>query len=108
MNKSSLLLSAAAALCLSLGLASFAADEKKDAGKDAKDAAAKLTPVNKNCPVEGGEVDAKEFVVYKGKKVAFCCAGCDKEFNKDPEKFMKVLADKGDDNTVKKDKEKKS
>jgi YHS domain-containing protein len=103
MKKSNLLLSAviAAALGLLLGLSAFAADEKKDAGKD-KETAKNLTPINKNCPVEGGEIDAKEFVVYKGKKVAFCCSGCDKEFNKDPEKFMKLLADKGDDNTIKK------
>ena len=101
MKKSNLLLSTVAAMCLSLGLSAFAAEEKKDATKD-KEAAKNLAPINKNCPVEGGEIDAKEFVIYKGKKVAFCCAGCDKEFNKDPEKFLKVLADKGDDNTIKK------
>jgi YHS domain-containing protein len=100
MKKSNLLLSAT--LCLTLGFSAFAAEEKKDAAKDPKN----LVAVNKNCPVEGGEIDAKEFVVYKGKKVGFCCAGCDKEFNKDPEKFMKLLADKGDDNTVKKEKAK--
>lgn len=100
MKKSNVILSVA--LCLVLGLSAFAAEEKKDAAKDAKN----LVPINKNCPVEGGEIDAKEFVVYKGKKVAFCCAGCDKEFNKDPEKFMKLLSDKGDDNTIKKEKAK--
>ena len=98
MKKSNVILSAV--LSLALGLSAYAADDKsKDA---AKDAAKDLKPINKNCPVEGGEIDAKEFVIYKGKKVAFCCAGCDKEFNKDPEKFMKQLADKGDDNTIKK------
>jgi YHS domain-containing protein len=96
MKKSNVIL--AAALSLVLGLSAFAAEEKKDAAKDAKN----LVPINKKCPVENEDVDAKEFVVYKGKKVAFCCSGCDKEFNKDPEKFMKLLADKGDDNTIKK------
>ena len=105
MKKPTLILSAL--LALTLGLSAFAADEKKDAAKDAPKDGKSLTAINKNCPVEGGEVDAKEFVVYKGKKVAFCCAGCDKEFNKDPEKYMKELAAKGDDNTVKKGDEKK-
>src|SRR5262245_61066867 len=98
MKKSSLLLSAALALCLSLTLAVIAADEKKDA----KDAAKELKPINKKCPVENEDVDPTKFVIYKGKKVAFCCDGCDKDFNKDPEKFMKLLADKNDDNTIKK------
>jgi YHS domain-containing protein len=43
------------------------------------------------CPVSGDE-----FVVsptspkaeYKGKTYYFCCPGCDKEFAKDPEKFL--------------------
>ena len=82
-------------LSLTLGFSAFAQEKKKDDG-------ASKAPVNKKCPVEGGDIDEKEFVVYKGKKVAFCCAGCDKEFNKDPEKFMKELAAKGDDNTIKK------
>jgi YHS domain-containing protein len=98
MKKSNLLLSAT--LCLALGFSAFAAAEaKKDASKD-------LAPINKKCPVENEDVDPTKFVIYKGKKVAFCCDGCDKDFNKDPEKFMKLLADKGDDNTVKKDKAK--
>jgi YHS domain-containing protein len=100
MKKSNLLLSAT--LCLALGFSAFAADQAKDAPKDSKD----LQPINKKCPVEGGDIDAKEFVIYKGKKVAFCCGGCDKDFNKDPEKFMKLLAEKGDDNTIKKEKAK--
>jgi YHS domain-containing protein len=98
MQKPTLILSSAV-LALTLGLTAFAAEPAK------KDAPA--APVNKQCPVEGGEIDAEQFVVYKGKKVAFCCAGCDKEFNKDPEKYMKELAAKGDDNTIKKGEGKK-
>jgi YHS domain-containing protein len=83
-----------AAVLMTAGLTACAADKEK--------APAAGTPINKKCPVEGGDVDVAHTVVYKGKTVAFCCAGCDKDFNKDPEKYMKVLADKGDDNTVKK------
>ena len=87
-----------AALSVALGLSAFAADKAKDAAKDAKD----LQPINKKCPIQGDDIDPTKFVVYKGKKVAFCCESCDKDFNKDPEKYLKQLADKGDDNTIKK------
>lgn len=70
-------------VCLALGLAcsvSFAADKAKDAKKP--------QPINKKCPVEGGDVDPDSTIQYKGKTIGFCCAGCDKEFEKDPAKFM--------------------
>src|SRR5678816_2843767 len=28
---------------------------------------------------------------YKGKTIGFCCAGCDKDFEKDPAKFMAII-----------------
>jgi YHS domain-containing protein len=47
------------------------------------------------CPVLGGNVNKQVYADYKGKRVYFCCEGCDKEFNKDPEKYMKKLHDAG-------------
>ena len=32
-----------------------------------------------------------DFVEYQGKKVYFCCKGCETEFNKDPEKYVAKL-----------------
>jgi YHS domain-containing protein len=75
------------AVCLVLGLTcslSFAAADK---AKDAK----KPQPINKKCPVEGGDVDPDATIQYKGKTIGFCCAGCDKDFEKDPAKFMAVI-----------------
>lgn len=43
------------------------------------------------CPVLDGPIDKKVFVDYKGKRVYFCCAGCEKEFNKDPNKYLKKM-----------------
>jgi YHS domain-containing protein len=43
---------------------------------------------NKICPVMGGNVDGKTFVVYKGKRYGLCCPGCDKTFLNDPEKYI--------------------
>jgi YHS domain-containing protein len=44
------------------------------------------------CPVTGEEFAiAKDtvHVEYKGKHVYFCCAGCKKAFDKDPDKYTK-------------------
>ncbi len=76
-------------VCLALAFTcslSFAADKAKDAKKP--------QPINKKCPVEGGDVDPDSTIQYKGKTIGFCCAGCDKEFEKDPAKFMAII-DKG-------------
>jgi YHS domain-containing protein len=43
------------------------------------------------CPVMGGAIDKELFVEYKGKKVYFCCPGCEPEFEKNPEKYLAKL-----------------
>lgn len=43
------------------------------------------------CPVMGFKIDKKYFTTYKGKKVYFCCGGCEEEFLKDPEKYTAKL-----------------
>ncbi len=45
----------------------------------------------KVCPVMGGEINKEHFTVYKGKKVYFCCPGCEPEFLKNPEKYIDKL-----------------
>jgi YHS domain-containing protein len=55
----------------------------------------KLKPQT-TCPVMGGEIDKKVFVDYDGKRVYFCCPGCIETFKKDPAKYLKVIADRGE------------
>ena len=44
------------------------------------------------CPVmEGNPINKKYFTEYKGKKVYFCCPGCDAKFKADPEKYLSKL-----------------
>lgn len=58
---------------------------------------------NKYCPVLGNEVDpATETVDYNGKKIGFCCPGCIKKFNKDPERYIKNLSEDGTEFIAKK------
>ncbi len=43
------------------------------------------------CPVMGGKINKNVFTEYKGKKVYFCCPGCDSKFKADPEKYISKL-----------------
>ena len=47
------------------------------------------------CPVLGGKIDKSVYADYQGKRIYFCCEGCDKEFKKDPEKYLKKMQDEG-------------
>jgi YHS domain-containing protein len=47
------------------------------------------------CPVLGGNIDPKVYVDYQGKRLYFCCQGCDAEFKKNLEKYMKKIQDQG-------------
>ena len=44
------------------------------------------------CPVmEGNPINKDLFVEYKGKKVYFCCKGCEEKFLADPEQYVAKL-----------------
>ena len=65
-------------------LAGFAADKK-----------AKLKPYTlKVCIVTGdklGEMGDPFVYAYKGREIKFCCKGCLKDFNKEPDKYIKKI-----------------
>ncbi len=43
------------------------------------------------CPVMGGPINKAIFTEYKGKKVYFCCKGCDQKFQENPEQYVAKL-----------------
>lgn len=46
------------------------------------------------CPVSGeklGEMGKPFTFVYKDQEVKLCCKSCKKDFDKDPEKYMKLI-----------------
>ncbi len=63
----------------------FAADKKTE----------KLKPYTlKTCVVSGdklGEMGDPFVYEYKGREIKFCCKGCLKDFNKDPQKYIKKI-----------------
>ncbi len=45
----------------------------------------------KLCPVMAGEINRELYTEYQGKKVYFCCPGCEEKFNAEPEKYLDKL-----------------
>ncbi|UCC98646.1 MAG: YHS domain-containing protein [Phycisphaerales bacterium] len=43
------------------------------------------------CPVMGGAINKDIFIEYQGKKVYFCCPGCEDQFKEEPEKYIAKL-----------------
>jgi YHS domain-containing protein len=84
-----------------------AAKEKKDGKKQDKE-----PKLNTKCPVTGDGVEKTLTTDYEGRKVAFCCEDCLKDFEKDPKKYAAKLEkeDAGAKKDAKEDKkdEKKS
>jgi YHS domain-containing protein len=59
-----------------------------------KRASAAKPYAQRTCPVSGEKLGAmgKPYLyTYKDRQVQFCCRGCVKDFNKDPEKYVKAL-----------------
>lgn len=52
------------------------------------------------CPVMGGAIDKRYFTMYNGKKVYFCCPGCDGTFKKEPEKYLDKLPQFNEDKSM--------
>ena len=49
----------------------------------------------KTCPVSGeklgGDMGKPYVFAYKGQEVKLCCKGCKKDFDKNPEKYLKLI-----------------
>ena len=43
------------------------------------------------CPVMNSRINKALFIKYRGKKVYFCCPGCEGAFNKAPEEYLSKL-----------------
>jgi YHS domain-containing protein len=67
--------------------------EKKEPGamldKPTKDII--LTAEQTTCPIMDAPVNKNIFVEYKGKKVYFCCPGCEDKFEANPQQYIAKL-----------------
>jgi len=74
------------------------ADHHADAGSGSRTPSAEdeaLIKAQKVCPVSGEELGAMGGaykIIYKGKPIFLCCKGCEADFLKDPEKYVKKLS----------------
>jgi YHS domain-containing protein len=57
---------------------------------------------NTVCPVSGDKIEQGKAtqVEYQGKIYNFCCAMCQKDFKKDPEKYIKKLEEMGETKNI--------
>ena len=73
-----------------------AADTNAPASSATKEAKVIPYPLTK-CVVSdeklGGDMGKPITLVYKGQEMKFCCKDCVKDFNKDPDKWIKKLAE---------------
>jgi YHS domain-containing protein len=78
------------------GISTGIAKEKTSSAQvSQKQADPKIVDVNnKFCPITGNKVSGKDFVVYKGKRYALCCPACKAPFEKNPEKYIKIIQEK--------------
>ncbi len=49
------------------------------------------------CPVLGGDINKEVFIDCEGKRIYFCCPGCDKKFKAGPDEYLKKLEEEGVD-----------
>ena len=71
-----------------------AAAKAPDAAAAAVEPNAKPYPL-KTCVVSGeelGKMGEPFRFTYKGQEIKLCCKGCEKDFNKEPEKFLQKIA----------------
>ncbi len=47
------------------------------------------------CPVMGNPINKETFVDYDGKRIYFCCAGCDQTFMEDPDQYLQQMEAEG-------------
>jgi YHS domain-containing protein len=99
MRQFSVLLSRfAAAVSVSAFFAVYATDGETSAAArpdTARTAVVKHLKSQTVCPVQGGEINKNMYVDYKGKRIYVCCEACIADVKKDPEKYIKKLADMG-------------
>lgn len=48
--------------------------------------------IQTSCPVSGKKLEEKEaFTDHEGRRIYFCCAGCEAPFNKEPQEYLSKL-----------------
>ena len=76
---------------------SFAVDKKADKKESKKEYPLKTCVVSDE---KLGEMGKPYVMKYKGREVQLCCESCKKDFNKDPQKYLKKL-DEAEKNAAK-------
>jgi YHS domain-containing protein len=68
-------------------------DKSAPAPAPTEGAQAKPYPL-KTCVVSGeelGKMGEEKRIVFEGQEIKFCCPSCEKDFRKDPKKYLKMI-----------------
>lgn len=82
---------ATAAALLAVGLTSLSTVRAAEATQEPATVKMQAT-----CPVMGTPINKALYVDVEGQRVYVCCGGCIAPVQKDPAKYLKVLADRGE------------
>ena len=83
--------------CLAFGMALLASANLAGFAEEKKTEKAKPYPLTK-CIVSDeklGEMGKPFVFIHEGQEIKLCCKSCQKDFKKDPTKYLKKLADAG-------------
>jgi YHS domain-containing protein len=53
------------------------------------------TKAQELCPIMGGKINKKYYADHKGKRVYFCCSGCDSKFKQNPDAHIARMEKEG-------------
>lgn len=90
---SSALLALTAAACSQEGHDDHSGHDHAPSPKSDTTPAAKPYPLA-TCVVSGeklGEMGEVRRIVHEGQEIKFCCPGCEKDFNKDPQRYLRMI-----------------
>ncbi len=89
---------AAIAAMLSVSLVTISGAQTTNTAGSVKPAVqqAQKLKQQETCPVHGGKINKSMYADVKGKRIYVCCGGCIDIIKKDPDKYIKILADKGE------------
>lgn len=81
-------------LTAGIGVAGFGVGCAEAGGADGDKPATRPAYPSTVCVVSDeplGSMGKPHVIQYEGREVRFCCAGCEKDFQKDPKKYLKKL-----------------
>src|SRR5476651_610344 len=101
MKKSNWMMLALTAIAIGAAITAMTGCNRSETATDTNTPGSSTNAVTKSYPLDYCLVSGDKLggmgkpisIVYKGQEIKFCCGDCPADFKKDPEKYMKKLAE---------------